>query len=178
MKLLQQLEEMATAMAAHGHGFVGSGEARPCRARLGSVQAVGVHYRPKQARKRGWEGRGGSWPHGAPTPARSRHGGGGRNGEYALTKPQTTRQKGRGGRGDHGEARGKMADAFLQWRACKVMAKLGQEWRSCCGLSLRAVEAKEMQMKRRVRWVGGCEFKACPAVPGHPWRMVARAEDQ
>ena len=44
-----------------------------------------------------------------------------------------------------------MADAFLQWRACKVMAKLGQEWRSCCGLSLRAVEAKEMQMKLMTR---------------------------
>ena len=104
-------------MAAHGHGLAGSGEARPRRARLGSVRAFGVHYQPKQARKRGWEGRGGSWPRGAPTPARSRHGGGGRNGEYALTKPQTTRLKGGGGRGDHGEARGKMADAFLQWRA-------------------------------------------------------------
>ena len=44
-----------------------------------------------------------------------------------------------------------MADVFLQWRARKVMAKLGRKWRSCCGLSLRAVEAKEMQMELTTR---------------------------
>ena len=86
---------------------------------------------------------------------------------------KTNRLKGGGGRGYHGEARGKMADAFLQWRACKAMEKRGQKWRSCCGLSLRAVEAKEMQMKRRVRRVGGCEFKAWPAAPGHPRHVAA-----
>ena len=73
--------------------------------------------------------------HGAPTPARSHHGGGGRNGEYALTKTQTTRLKGGGGRGDHGEARGKMADAFLQWRARKATATLSRQWRSCCSVA-------------------------------------------
>jgi len=36
-----------------------------------------------------------------------------------------------------------MADAFLQWRARKATATLGRKWRSYCGLSLRAVEAKE-----------------------------------
>ena len=44
-----------------------------------------------------------------------------------------------------------MADAFLQWRARKVMAKLDRQGRSCGGLSLRAVEAKEMQMKLMTR---------------------------
>ena len=41
-----------------------------------------------------------------------------------------------------------MASVFLQWRARKAMAMLGQKWRSYCGLSLRAVEAKEMQMEQ------------------------------
>jgi len=141
-------------MAAQGHGLVGSGVARPHRARLGSVRAFGVHYRPKQARKRGWEGRGGSWPRGAPTPARSHHGGGGRNGDFTLTKAQMDRLKGGSGRGDHGEARGKMAGAFLQWRACKATATLGRNWRSCGGSALRAVEAKECKWSRRVRRAG------------------------
>ena len=141
-------------MAAHGHGLAGSSEARPRRARLGSVRAFGVHYQPKQARKRGWEGRGGSWPRGAPTSVRSRHGGGGRNGEYALTKPQMTRLKGGGGRGDHSEARGKMAGALLQWRAHKATGMLGRNWRSCGGSALRAVETKECKWSRRVRRVG------------------------
>ena len=141
-------------MAAHDHGLAGSGEARPRRARLGSVRAFGVHYQPKQARKRGWEGRGGSWPRGAPTPARSRHGGGGRNGEYALTKPQSTWLRGGGGRGDHGEARGKMAGAFLQCRAHKATATLGRNSRSCGGSALRAVETKECKWSRQVRRAG------------------------
>ena len=36
---------------------------------------------------------------------------------------------------------------FLQWRACKATATLGWKWRSCGGLALRVVEAKEKQME-------------------------------
>ena len=44
-----------------------------------------------------------------------------------------------------------MADTFLQWRARKAVAMLGQKWRSYCGSSLRAVEAKERQMEQTTR---------------------------
>ena len=52
-------------MAAHGHGLAGSGEVRPRRAWLSSVRAFGVHYQANQAKRRGWEGLSGGWPHGA-----------------------------------------------------------------------------------------------------------------
>ena len=49
------------------------------------------------------------------------HGDGGRNDEYTLTK---TRLNGGGGRGDHGEARGKLGNAFLRWCVSEVTAEL------------------------------------------------------
>ena len=107
---------MATAMAAHGRGLASSGEVRPCRARLSSVRASRGRYHANQAKRRGSEGLGGSWPRGAPTPVRSRHGGGGGNGECALTKTQSTRLRGGGDRGEHGEAMDELADVFLRWR--------------------------------------------------------------
>ena len=101
-----------------------SGEVRPRRARLSSVRASGGRYHANQAKRRGWEGLGGSWPRGAPTPARSRHGGGGGNGECALTKTQSTRLRGGGDRGEHGEAMDELAVAFLQWRASSSSSEL------------------------------------------------------
>ena len=164
-------------MAAHDHGLAGSGEVRPRRTRLSSVRASGVRYQANQAKRRGWEGLGGSWPCGAPTPARSHHGGGGGNGEYALTKPQSTRLRGGGGGEEHDEAMDELADAFLQWRARKAMAKLGRQRRSYCGsgAALGGGEGVE-QMKWRARQAGGCEFKAWPAAPGHPRRMAVRSD--
>ena len=44
-----------------------------------------------------------------------------------------TRLRGGGGGEEHGEAMDELADAFLQWRARKAMAKLGRQWRSYCG---------------------------------------------
>ena len=136
---------MATAMAVHGHGLAGSGEARPRRVRLSSGRASGVHYQANQAQRRGWEGRGGSWPRGAPTPARSHHGGGGGNGEYALTKPQTTWLRGGGGGEEHSEATNELADVFLRWRARTTTVTCGRQWRSCCSVvvELQASGGKE-----------------------------------
>jgi len=105
---------MATAMAAHGRGLASSGEVRPRTVRLSSVRASRGRYHANQVKRRGLERLGGSWPRGAPTPARSHHGGSGGNGECALTKPQSTQLRG-GGRGEHGEAMDELADAFLRW---------------------------------------------------------------
>ena len=46
------------------------------------------------------------------------------------------RLKGGGGRGDHGEAVDELGNAFLQWRAYKVTAMLGRQWRSCCSVAV------------------------------------------
>ena len=151
--------------AAKGNGD-DHGGARPRHGRLRrgyDVSALMAHstsfsvtHSSKHKGEKGWKGRGGSWPRGAPTPARSRHGGGGRNGDYALTKPQSTRLNGGGGRGDHGEARSKRADAFLQWRACKAMATatLGRKWRSYGGFGAARGEGERMRWSRRVRRAG------------------------
>ena len=64
------------------------------------------------------------------------------------------RLKGGGGRGDHGEARGKMDGVVLQWRARKATATLGRNWRSYGGSALHAVETKECKWSRRVRRAG------------------------
>jgi len=121
---------------------------------VGDPMSFSSVHRSSRKGEKGWEGRGDSWPRGAPTPARSRHGGGGRNGDFALTKAQMDRLKGGGGRGDHGEARGKMAGVFLQWRGRKATATLGRNSRSCGGSALRAVETKECKWSRQVRRAG------------------------
>ena len=126
------------------------GGARPRHGRLRrgyGVSALMAHstsfsvtHSSKRKGEKGWKGRGGSWPRGAPTPARSRHGGGGRTGDYALTQPQSPRLKGGGGRGDHGDASSEMADAFLQRRTSGAKA---EQWRAAAARLLRAVGGEE-----------------------------------
>jgi hypothetical protein len=55
---------------------------------------------------------------------KSQHGGGGRTGDFALTKAQVDRLNGGGGRGDHGEALGELGNTFLWWHMSKVMVEL------------------------------------------------------
>ena len=64
-----------------------------------------------------------------------------------------------------------MAGAFLQWRARKTTAMLGQKWGSYGGSALRAVKAKEKQMKQAR---GGLMSR--PTAPGCLRRVAARAE--
>jgi len=45
-----------------------------------------------------------------------RQGGGGKNGDFILTKAKLARRWGGGGRGKHGEALGELGDAFLPGR--------------------------------------------------------------
>ena len=167
---------MATAMAAHGRGFASSGEVRPRRVRLSSVRASGGRYHANQAKRRGWEGLSGSWPCGAPTPVRSRHGGGGGNGECALTKTQSTRLRGGGDRGEHGEAMDELADMFLQWRASSSSSKLLQLLLWGYG---RTEEAKEIEIELG-SWLTGAlgVLMSWPTVPGHPRRVAARSGDR
>ena len=124
-----------------------SGEVRPRRARLSSVRASGGRYHANQAKRRGWEGLGGSWPRGAPTPARSRHGGGGGNGECALTKTQSTRLRGGGDRVEHGEAMDELADMFLWWRASSSSSELLRSYG-------RTKEAEEIEIEL-ASWLTG-----------------------
>ena len=66
-----------------------------------------------------------------------------------------------------------MAGVFLQWRARKTTAMLGQKWGSCGGSALRAVKAKEKLMKQ-ARGV----LMSRPAAPGCPRHVAVRAEDR
>jgi len=61
----------------------------------------------------------------------SRHGGGGENGEYTLTKTRLTHLN---CRGDHGEATDELGNAFSRWRARTTTATRGWQWRSCCSV--------------------------------------------
>ena len=110
---------------------------------------------------------------------RSRHGGGGGNDEYALTKTQSTRLRGGGGGEEHGEAMDELADAFLQWRAHKAMAKLGRQWWSCYG-SVAARGGGEGDVNGADELVGQVHgmFTSWPAVLGHPRHVAARAGDR
>ena len=72
------------------------------------------------------------------------------NCDFALTKAQLDRRWGGGGRGDHGEARSEMAGAFLQRRACKMMAMLGREWRTAVDSAQRVEKARGKRMGQAV----------------------------
>ena len=86
-----------------------------------------------------------SWPRGAPTPASSRHGCGGENGEYALTKARSTRLRGGGGGGDHGVALGELGNALSRWRARTTTMMCGRQWRMAELSTLRVVGGEEMR---------------------------------
>ena len=86
-----------------------------------------------------------SWPRGAPTPASSRHGCGGENGEYALTKARSTRLRGGGGGGDHGAALGELGNTLSRWRARTMATMRGRQWRTAELSTLRAVGGEEMR---------------------------------
>ena len=64
------------------------------------------------------------------------------NDKFVLTKAHSTRLRGGGGRGDHGEATSEMASTFLQWRAQTATAMLGRQWRMALA---RRCERREMR---------------------------------
>ena len=64
------------------------------------------------------------------------------NDKFILTKAQSTRLRGGGGRGDHGEATSEMAGAFLQWPARTATAMLGRQRRTALA---RRCERREMR---------------------------------
>jgi len=74
--------------------------------------------------------------------------------DFALTTAQLDRRWGGGGRGDHCEATDELGNAFSRWRARTATATLGRKWRSRCGSTLRAVEAREMQWSGERVWAG------------------------
>jgi len=70
-----------------------------------------------------------------------------------------------------------MAGAFLQWRARKATAMLGQNWRSCGGFGATRGEG-EREANEAGDSVGQARrvLMLRPAAPGCPWRMAARAK--
>ena len=82
---------------------------------------------------------------------RSHYGGGGGNGEYALTKPQTTRMRGGGGGEEHIEATNELADAFLRWCASTSSSESRRLLLRSYG---RAEEAEEMKSEL-TSWLAG-----------------------
>ena len=81
---------------------------------------------------------------------RSRHGGGGRTSDYALTQPQSPRLKGGGGRGDHGDASSEMAGAFLQRRASEAKA---EQWRAAALSAVRGEMKNGLATWSGRRWL-------------------------
>ena len=85
------------------------------------------------------------------------------NDEFVLTKAQSTRLRGGGGRGDHGEATSEMAGAFLQWRARTATVMLDQQWRTALA---QRCERREMR-----KWSGDSVGQALGGFMTRPARQ-------
>ena len=93
------------------------------------------------------------------------------NDAFVLTETRLTRLHGGGGRGDHCEATDELGNAFSRWQARTATATLGRKWRSRCGSTLRAVEARERQWSgERVRAGAGLLLELGRAT----WRLWQR----